>query len=151
MFPEIRGGRSMDRITLLVIGYGHEKLPNVSDGTGGEVGPSCIDFVQEHHVSKRMNVLSLDTSVSNTGTWLPSILAPYAYEVFLTKIFQSSIGHNLGSELMISKISSISWTDLIITTAKLIHLAVSLQDLKNSTVLVVRRSLASGQQRNDYQ
>ena len=45
MFPEIRGGRSMDRITVLVIGYGHEKLPNVSDGTGGEAGPSCIDLV----------------------------------------------------------------------------------------------------------
>ena len=25
MLPEIRGGRSMDRIAVLVIGYGHEK------------------------------------------------------------------------------------------------------------------------------
>ena len=33
MFPEIRGGRSMDRIAVLVVGYGHEKLPNVADGT----------------------------------------------------------------------------------------------------------------------
>ncbi len=32
MFPEIRSGQSMDRIAVLVIGYGHEKLPNVSDG-----------------------------------------------------------------------------------------------------------------------
>ena len=43
----------MDRIAVLVIGYGHEKLPNVSDGTGGETGPSCIDLVQEHHVPER--------------------------------------------------------------------------------------------------
>ena len=35
MFPEIKGGRYMDRMAVLVIGYGHEKLPNVSDGTGG--------------------------------------------------------------------------------------------------------------------
>ena len=62
MFPEIRGGRSMDRIAVLVIGYGLEKLPNVSDGTGGEAGPSCIAFVQEHHVPERMKGLSLDTS-----------------------------------------------------------------------------------------
>ena len=34
MFPEIRGGPSMDRITVLIIGYGHEKLPIVSNGTG---------------------------------------------------------------------------------------------------------------------
>ena len=60
-----------------------------------------------------------------------SILAPYAYEVFLTKIFQSSIGHTLGSELRIFKISSISSTDLIITTAMLIHSAASFQVLKN--------------------
>ena len=39
MSPEIRGDRSMDRIAVLVIGYGHEKPPNVSDGTGGEAGP----------------------------------------------------------------------------------------------------------------
>ena len=25
---------TMDRIAVLVIGYGHEKLPKVSDGTG---------------------------------------------------------------------------------------------------------------------
>ena len=46
MFSEIRGGRSMDRIAVLVIRYGHEKLPIVSDGTGGDAGPSCIDFVR---------------------------------------------------------------------------------------------------------
>ena len=40
----------MDRIAVLVTGYGHEKLPNVFDGTGGEAGLSCIDLVQEHHV-----------------------------------------------------------------------------------------------------
>ena len=40
MFLEIRGGRSMDRIAVLVIGYGHEKLPNVYDGTRREAGPS---------------------------------------------------------------------------------------------------------------
>ena len=45
MFPEIGGGRSMDWIAVLVIGYGHEKLPNVSDGTEGQAGPSYIDFV----------------------------------------------------------------------------------------------------------
>ncbi len=33
MFPEIRVGRSMDRIAVLVFGYGHYKLPNVADGT----------------------------------------------------------------------------------------------------------------------
>ena len=93
MFPEIRGGRSMDRIAVPIIGCGHEKLPNVSDDTGGEAGPSCIGFVQEHHVPEQIKVLSLDTSASNTGTCLPSILAPYAYKVFLTKIFQSSFGH----------------------------------------------------------
>ena len=27
IFPEITGGRSRDRIAVLVIGYGHEKLP----------------------------------------------------------------------------------------------------------------------------
>ena len=76
----------MDRIAVLVIGFGHEKLPNVADGTAVEAGPSCIDFVQEHHVPKRMKGLSLDTLASNTGTYLPRMLAPYAYEVFLTKI-----------------------------------------------------------------
>ncbi len=74
----------MDRIAVLVIGYGHEKLPNISDDTRREAVPSCIDFVQEQHLPERMKVLSLDTSASNTGTCLPSILAPYAYEVFLT-------------------------------------------------------------------
>ncbi len=71
MFPEIRGVRSMDRTAVLVIGYGHEKLPNVSDGTEGEAGPSCIDLVQEQHLPERMKWLSLDTSASNTGTYLP--------------------------------------------------------------------------------
>ena len=101
-------GRYMDRIAVLVIGYGHDQLPNVSDGTGGGAGPSCIDFVQQPHVPERMKVLSLDTSASNIGTCLPSILAPYSYEVFLTKLFQSSVGHTLGSELRIFKINSIS-------------------------------------------
>ena len=67
----------MDRIVVLVIGYGEEKLPNVSDGTEGETGPSSIDLVQEHHVPERMKGVSLDTSASNTETCLPSILAPY--------------------------------------------------------------------------
>ncbi len=107
----------MGRIAVLVIGYGHEKLPNVSDDTAGEAGPSCIDLVHEHHVPARMKVLSLDTSASNTGTCLPSILAPYAYEVFLPKICQSSIGHTLGPGVRIFKISSISPTDIIIITA----------------------------------
>ena len=75
MFPEIRGGRSMDRIAVRVIWYGHDKLPHVSDDTGGEAGPSCIDLIQEHHVPERMKGMSLDTSASNTGTCLPSILA----------------------------------------------------------------------------
>ena len=78
MFPEIRGGRSIDRIAVLVTGYGHEKLPNVSDGTGGDAGPSCIDFIRERHVPERMKVLSLNKSASNTTTCLPSMLAPYA-------------------------------------------------------------------------
>ena len=72
MFPEIRGGRSMDRIPVLGIRYSHEKLPTVSDGTGGEAGPSCIDFVREHHVAERMKGLSLDTPAPNTGlVYLP--------------------------------------------------------------------------------
>ncbi len=72
MFPEIRGGRSMDRIAVLVIRYSHEKLPTVSDGTRSEAVPSCIDFVQEHHVAEGMKGLSLDTSASNTGlVYLP--------------------------------------------------------------------------------
>ena len=71
MFPEIRGGRSMDRIVVLFIGYGHEKLPNVSDGNRREAGPSCIDLVQEQHLPERMKWLSLDTSASNTRTCLP--------------------------------------------------------------------------------
>ena len=75
---EIRGGRSIDQIAVLIIGYGHDKLPNVSDGTGGDARPSCIDFVRERHVPTRMKVLSLNKSASNTGTCLPSILAPYA-------------------------------------------------------------------------
>ena len=101
------------------LGTGHEKLPNVSDGTGNEAGRKCIDLVQEPHVPERMKGLSVETSASNTWTYLPSIPALYAYEVFLTKIFQSSIGHTLGSELRIFKTSSISSTDLIITTAML--------------------------------
>ena len=52
MFQEIRGGRSMDRIAVLVIGYGHEKPPNASDGTKREEGPSCIDLGQERHLSE---------------------------------------------------------------------------------------------------
>ena len=48
----------MDPIAELVIGYGQEKLPNVSDGTRGEAGPSYIDFVQEHHVPERMKVIT---------------------------------------------------------------------------------------------
>ena len=72
MFPEIRGGRSMDWIAVLVIGYIHEEPPNVSDGTRREAGPSCIDLVQEQHLPERMKWLSLDTSASNTGTCLPT-------------------------------------------------------------------------------
>ena len=33
MLPEVRGGRSLDRITVLVTGYSQETLTNVSDGT----------------------------------------------------------------------------------------------------------------------
>ena len=62
----------MDRIAVLVIGYRHDKLPNVSDGTGGETGPACIDLVREHHLLERMKGLSLDTSASNTGTYTGS-------------------------------------------------------------------------------
>ena len=40
----------MDRTAVLVIGYDHGKIPNVSHGTGGVACPSRIDFVQEHHV-----------------------------------------------------------------------------------------------------
>ena len=123
----------MDRIAVLVIRYSHEKLPTVSDGTRREAGPSCIDFVLEHHVAERMKGLSLDTSASNTGlVYLPYWCPPYAYEVFLIKIFQSSISHTLGSELRIFKISSISSTNLIITTAMLIRSAASLQVLTNT-------------------
>ena len=68
----------MDRIAVLVIGYGHEKLPNISDGRWGDAGPSCIDFVRERHVTERMKVLSLNKSASNTGTCLTSVLAPCA-------------------------------------------------------------------------
>ncbi len=56
----------MDRISVLVIGYGHEKLPSFADGTGGEASPSCIDLVQEHHVPERMKGMSPNTSASNT-------------------------------------------------------------------------------------
>ena len=62
---------------------------------------------------------------------LPSTLAPYAYEVFLTNIFQASVGHTLGSEHRIFKITIISLTDLILTTAMLIHSPASLQVLNN--------------------
>ena len=34
----------MDRIAVLVTGYGHEKLPNVFDGTGGEALHALISF-----------------------------------------------------------------------------------------------------------
>ena len=61
MFPEIRGGRSMDLIAVLVIWFGHEKLPKVSDGTGGEAGLSSIDLVQDNPVRERMKWISLDT------------------------------------------------------------------------------------------
>ena len=61
----------MDRIAVLVIGHGHEKLQNVSDGTKREAGSSCIDLGQERHLPERMKCLSLDTSASNTGTYLP--------------------------------------------------------------------------------
>ena len=95
-------------------------------------------------------VITRHTSTEHRAC-LPTILAPYAYEVFLIKIFQSSISHTLGSELGIFKISSISSTNLIITTAMLIHSAASLQVINNWAVLVVRRSLASDQPRDDYQ
>ena len=62
MFPEIRGDRSLDRSAVLITGYGQENLPNVSDGRGGEAGPTCVDLVQEHH--KQMKGLSPDTSAS---------------------------------------------------------------------------------------
>ena len=61
MLPEIRGGRSLDRIAVLVTGSGQEKLKNVPDGTGGEAGPTAVDLVQEHHLPERMKGLSLDT------------------------------------------------------------------------------------------
>ena len=35
MLPEIGGGRSLERIAMLVTGHGQEKLPNVSGGTAG--------------------------------------------------------------------------------------------------------------------
>ena len=113
------------------LGTAMRSFRTISDGTGGEAGPPCIDLVQEHHVPERMKGMSLDTLASNTVTCFLSILVPYAYEVFLTKIFQSSIGHTLGSELRIFKISSMSSTDHVITTAILIHSAASLQVFKN--------------------
>ena len=44
------GDRSLDRIAVLVIGCGQEKFSIVSDSTGGEAGPTCVDLVQEQHV-----------------------------------------------------------------------------------------------------
>ena len=44
------GDRSLDRIAVLVIGCGQEKFSIVSDSTGGEAGPTCVDPVQEQHV-----------------------------------------------------------------------------------------------------
>ena len=69
MLPEIRGGRYMYRIAVLVTGYDQGTLPTVSDGTEGEAGSTCVDLVQEHHLPERMKLLSLDTSASNTGVW----------------------------------------------------------------------------------
>ena len=51
----------MDLIAVLVIWFGHEKLPKVSDGTRGEAGLSIIDLVQDNHVPERMKWISLDT------------------------------------------------------------------------------------------
>ena len=43
-------------------------------------------------------VVSRHTSIEHRDLFTYSILTPYAYEVFLTKIFQSSIGHTLGGQ-----------------------------------------------------
>ena len=60
MFPEIRGGRSMDRIAVLVIGYGHEKLlvnrgmttnnvfSKFTSVSGKRLSPTCHCESQEH-------------------------------------------------------------------------------------------------------
>ena len=67
LLPEIRGGRSLDRIDVLFTGCGQEKLTKVSDGTGGEAGTTYVDLVQEHHLPERTTGLSLETSASNAG------------------------------------------------------------------------------------
>ena len=100
--------------------------------TQGRGSPTSVDLVQEHHLPERMTGLSLETSSSNAGirapvsgkrvgsreaTSLHSTHAPYAYKVFMAKIFQSSIAHTFASEIRTFKISSVSSTDLIITTA----------------------------------
>ena len=55
--PEIRGGRAMDRIAVLVTGYGKEKLMNDT----GDAGPTSVDLVHEHKLPERMKGLSLNT------------------------------------------------------------------------------------------
>ena len=74
-----------------------------------------------------MKGLSLDTYVSNKGiqesggsrvaTSLPIIQDRYDYKVFMANICHSSIGHTFGSEIRTFQMSSISSTDLMITSA----------------------------------
>ena len=59
-----------DRIAVLV--NRQEKLPNVSNGTGGDAGSTCVDLAHEHHLPERMKGLSLDTSTSNAGIREPA-------------------------------------------------------------------------------
>ena len=58
-----------------------------------------------------------ETGGSREATSAPFIQAPYAYKVFMANVCQSSIGHTFGSEFSTFKISSISSTDIIITSA----------------------------------
>ena len=47
---------------------------------------ALISFEQERHMLEQMKWLSFDTSASNTGTYLPSILATYSYEDLFIRI-----------------------------------------------------------------
>ena len=69
------------------------------------------------HRMQGFGSLCQERGASRETTSLPTIHVPYAYEVFPTKICQSLIDRTFGSEIRTFKISSVSSTDLIITTA----------------------------------
>ncbi|XP_050704488.1 uncharacterized protein LOC126989930 [Eriocheir sinensis] len=168
MLPTITGNRSEDRIAILVSGKGQEKLlgiPKIPAGTGAEIARVCIECIREHHLSDRIKGLSFDTTSSNTGihagacTKIEDALEKqllylacrhHIYEIVLAKAFHLSMGPTTGPNIEIFKRLKNQWNEIDRSLTTSCTIAEPLQGLRDKTILIVRKSFAICQQRDDY-